>query len=50
MRNDNGYWQNVESYVKEHTKADFSHGICPDCKVKYFPQAINQSTPVEKSN
>lgn len=38
VRDDNGYWQNVESYVEEHTEADFSHGICPDCTEKHFPQ------------
>ncbi|MBA4312009.1 MAG: response regulator [Chlorobiaceae bacterium] len=37
VRDDNGYWQVVETYIKNHTEIDFSHGICPDCKVKYFP-------------
>jgi methyl-accepting chemotaxis protein len=31
IRNDAGYWQQVETYVTEHTGAYFSHGICPDC-------------------
>ena len=31
IRNDQNYWQQVESYVSEHSEAQFSHGICPDC-------------------
>ncbi len=38
VRDDNGYWQNVEHFLHEHSELDFSHGICPDCLVKNFPQ------------
>jgi len=38
IRNDDGYWQQVESYVMEHTEAEFSHGICPDCMKKLYPE------------
>jgi HAMP domain-containing protein len=31
IRNDDGYWQQVESYLSRHTGVAFSHGICPDC-------------------
>ena len=31
VRNDGDYWQQVESYVSEHSEARFSHGICPEC-------------------
>lgn len=31
VRNDQNYWQQVESYVSEHSEARFSHGICPEC-------------------
>lgn len=31
IRDDQNYWQRVESYVGEHSEAKFSHGICPDC-------------------
>jgi AmiR/NasT family two-component response regulator len=34
IRDDEGYWQQVELYVSEHTKAEFTHGICPDCYIK----------------
>ena len=36
IRNDQGYWQAVEQYVKEHTEAQFTHGICPDCMGKFY--------------
>jgi len=38
IRDDRGYWQQLEAYVRQHTEADFSHGICPDCIGTYFPQ------------
>lgn len=34
IRNDAGYWQGVETYLKEHADVDFSHGICPECEKK----------------
>lgn len=40
VRDDEGYWTQVERYVTEHTKAMFSHSLCPDCATKYFPQDI----------
>jgi len=38
IRDDQGYWQNVEEYVRQHTEAEFSHGICPDCIAKLYPE------------
>ncbi|MCA1949317.1 MAG: response regulator [Treponema sp.] len=40
VRDDEGYWTQVERYVTEHTKAMFSHSLCPDCATQYFPQDI----------
>jgi hypothetical protein len=37
IRNDGGYWKQVEMYIQEHTDARFSHGMCPECTEKYFP-------------
>ncbi len=37
IRNDEGYWKSVETFIQEHTEADFTHGICPDCLAKAFP-------------
>ena len=36
VRDDKGYWNQIESYIRSHSEADFSHGICPDCIVKYW--------------
>ncbi len=36
VRNDDGFWEQVESYISEHSEAMFSHGICPDCAQKLY--------------
>ena len=38
IRDDKGYWHQVEIYIRDHSEADFSHGICPDCFKKLYPQ------------
>ena len=38
IRNDENYWQQVEEYIGEHSEADFSHSICPECLEKHFPE------------
>jgi PAS domain S-box-containing protein len=38
IRDDQGYWEQVEAYVARHTEARFSHGICPDCVKRFFPE------------
>ena len=38
IRDDQGYWNQVEVYVSEHTEADFTHSICPDCARKLYPE------------
>lgn len=38
IRNDNGYWQAIESYLKEHADVEFTHSLCPDCIKKYYPE------------
>jgi hemerythrin-like metal-binding protein/PAS domain S-box-containing protein len=37
IRDDHGYWNQLEAYISEHTEAEFSHGICPECAGRYFP-------------
>lgn len=37
VRNDDGYWQQVEVYIQNNTDATFTHGLCPGCSEKYFP-------------
>jgi CheY-like chemotaxis protein len=41
VRDDQGFWQQVERYVSTHSEATFSHGLCPDCIPLYFPEATN---------
>ena len=36
IRNDKGYWQQVEQYITEHSDAMFSHGLCPECVKKHY--------------
>jgi PAS domain S-box-containing protein len=43
IRDDNGYWQQVEGYIQKHSDAKFTHGMCPDCIVKYFPDYVNNN-------
>jgi AmiR/NasT family two-component response regulator len=38
IRDDKGYWQAVESYFKKHSEIEFSHGMCPDCLIKMYPE------------
>ena len=35
IRNDHGYWEQLELYLKGHSEADFTHGMCPDCARKH---------------
>ena len=37
IRDDNGYWQQVEAYVKQHSNAEFTHSLCPDCVTRLYP-------------
>ena len=38
IRDDKGYWDQLEGYIQEHSDAKFSHGICPDCAKLFFPE------------
>lgn len=48
IRDDQGYWTQVEAYVRDHTEAEFSHGICPDCIERLYPEYSAKKNP--KSN
>jgi len=41
IRDDDGYWQRIEDYVASHSEAEFSHGLCPDCAVKLYPEFVD---------
>ena len=38
IRDDKGYWSQVEVYVRDRSEAEFSHGICPDCMSRLYPK------------
>jgi len=38
IRNDSGSWQQIELYVGNHSEVEFSHGLCPDCIPKLYPE------------
>ncbi len=40
IRNDEGYWEQLELYIKNHSDADFTHGICPECARKLYPNFV----------
>jgi PAS domain S-box-containing protein len=41
IRDDKGFWNQVEVYVSDHTEADFSHGLCPACAKKLYPDIFH---------
>jgi len=49
IREDSGYWEQVDVYVQKHSEADISHSICPECMKKYYPEEFMEIYP-EKSN
>ncbi len=44
VRDDAGYWKQIEAYIRDHTEAQFTHGICPDCE-KTFHQELGTEKP-----
>jgi len=42
IRDDQGYWNQIEVYISEHSEAEFSHGICPECAQKLYPDIYNE--------
>jgi len=40
IRDDAGYWHQVELYIRDHMEAEFAHSICPDCIRKLYPELI----------
>jgi hypothetical protein len=40
IRNDTGYWTQMEAYIRDNSQAEFSHGICPECAMKLYPEYL----------
>lgn len=42
VRDDDGYWHQVEVYIRDHSEAQFSHGICPECMKELYPKFMSK--------
>ena len=42
IRDDRGYWNKIEVYIEKHSEAEFSHGICPECARKLYPEYFSE--------
>lgn len=42
IRDDKGYWNRIEEYIQDHSEAVFTHGLCPDCANKLYPEVYNE--------
>ena len=51
IRDNSGYWKQMESYIENHSEAKLSHGICPDCAEKLYPEFYvkNEVTETQQS-
>lgn len=45
IRDDKGYWNQIETYIQQHSEAEFSHSICPDCIKKLYPRFGKKEKP-----
>lgn len=45
IRNDSGYWQQLEVYMRDHSEAQFSHGVCPECMTRLYPEFAADDPP-----
>ena len=50
IRNDVGYWEQIEVYVRRHSKAEFSHSICPECAKRLYPKLFADERTSEPSH
>ena len=48
IRDDKGYWQQIETYIAKHSDTQFSHGICQECAIKFYPDIIDEDGKVKK--
>jgi hypothetical protein len=42
IRDDSGYWNRIEAYIGKHADVQFTHGICPDCAKKLYPELFEE--------
>jgi len=48
IRDDRGYWQQIESYIHNHSEAEFSHGICPECARRLYGLEVGGEGPTRR--
>lgn len=46
IRDEEGGWHQLESYISKHSEADFTHGLCPDCLREYYPRDLDEDDDV----
>jgi len=42
IRDDKGYWNQIEAYIRDHSEAQFTHSICPECSRKLYPELFGE--------
>jgi hypothetical protein len=47
IRDDKGYWNQIETYIRDHSEADFSHGLCPECAKKLYPEFYGEKEAIK---
>ena len=50
VRDDKGYWNQIESYLLEHSEVHFSHGLCPECMEKLYPELVDSPAELKNNN
>jgi DNA-binding response OmpR family regulator len=50
IRDDEGYWQQVEQYITEHSEAVFSHGVCPTCAEEHYGETLRKMKNKKKND
>jgi hypothetical protein len=48
IRDDKGYWNQLETYIQDHSEAEFSHGFCPECMKKLYGVSLDEDTDSKK--
>src|SRR4029434_1546856 len=49
VRDDQNYWQQVETYIEGHSDAQFTHGICPDCRQKFVEPELDRLRKIREA-
>ena len=50
IRDDRGYWNQLEKYLQDHSEAQFTHGICPDCREKLYGSYLTKKPDLNPSD